>query len=489
MNLLEESSYTVAIIGTGFGGLCMAIQLKKVGINSFIIFEKNEDLGGTWHDNTYPGAACDVPSHLYSFSFETKADWSRKYSDQNEIFGYLKHCAEKYQITPHIRFNTEIESATFDEESGLWHFLSIRGEKFSSKTLVSACGQLNRPAYPKIPGLDEFQGVQFHSARWNHQYDLQEKRVAVIGTGASAIQFVPQVAKKAKELVLFQRTPAWVVSKPDRAYLPIEKTLFKHIPVLQKLHRLQIYLWNEIRFLSFQQNTLANKLFLWAAERHLTQSIKNPELKKALTPDYPLGCKRILLSNDYLESLTKSNVKVVTDNISQVEPDGVTSSKGNFYPADAIIYGTGFQSTDFLAPMKIYGKNNLDLNQAWKDGAEAYLGITVAGFPNLFILYGPNTNLGHNSIIYMIESQVRYVISCVEALKEKNLRFLNVKTGLYNKYNNEVQRRLKTSVWAAGCTNWYTNTAGKNTNNWPSFTFEYYWRTYKVNLDDYEIAT
>lgn len=489
MNALVESSYTVAIIGTGFGGLCMAIQLKKAGINSFIIFEKNEHLGGTWHDNTYPGAACDVPSHLYSFSFEAKSDWTRKYSDQKEILEYLEYCAEKYKILPHIRFNTEIENATFDEGLGLWRFSSTKGENFTSKIFVSACGQLNRPAYPKIPGIEDFQGVQFHSARWNHKYDLEAKRVAVIGTGASAIQFVPQVAKKAKELIVFQRTPAWVVSKPDRAYLAIEKSLFKHIPLIQKLHRGQIYWWNEIRFLSFQQNTLANKLFLWAAQRHLNQNIKDPELKANLTPDYPLGCKRILLSNDYLESLTQNNVKVVTDNILQVENDGITSSKNKFYPVDAIIYGTGFQSTDFLAPMKIYGRKGLDLNQAWKEGAEAYLGITITGFPNLFLLYGPNTNLGHNSIIYMIESQVRYIMSSIKALREKNLRFLDVKSEPHRNYNNEVQRRLKTSVWAAGCTNWYTNAAGKNTNNWPSFTFEYYWRTYKINLNDYELVT
>ena len=489
MNTLQQSSHaTVAIIGTGFGGLCMAIQLKKAGIKSFIIFEKTDQIGGTWRDNTYPGAACDVPSHLYSFSFESKHDWTRKYSEQKEIFDYLQHCAQKYEILPHIRFNTEVENVTFDENLGLWQFSSTRGEEFSAKVFVSACGQLNRPAYPKIPGLDDFQGVQFHSARWNHKYDLTQKRVAVIGTGASAIQFVPQVAKKVKELTLFQRTPAWVVSKPDRAYLPIEKTLFK-IPLLQKLHRGQIYWWNEIRFLSFQQNSLPNKLFQWVAERHIEENIKDPQLRATLTPKDPLGCKRILISNDYLASLTQSNVKVVTDDISEVEPDGVMSSKGNFYPVDAIIYGTGFQSTDFLAPIKIHGRNGQELNQAWREGAEAYLGITVTGFPNLFILYGPNTNLGHNSIIYMIESQVKYIMSCIKTLREKNLRFLDVKSEPQRTYNNEIQRRLKTSVWAAGCTNWYTNASGKNTNNWPSFTFEYYWRTYKINLSDYELVT
>jgi cation diffusion facilitator CzcD-associated flavoprotein CzcO len=490
MNTSQHTSQTtVAIIGTGFGGLCMAIQLKKAGIDSFIIFEKTDQIGGTWRDNTYPGAACDVPSHLYSFSFEPKHDWTRKYSEQKEIFEYLQHCAKKYKILPHIHFNTEIESVTFDEQAGMWHFSSTKGEQFSSKIFVSACGQLNRPAYPKIPGLEDFQGVQFHSARWNHKYDLTDKRVAVIGTGASAIQFVPQVAKKAKELILFQRTPAWIVSKPDRAYLPIEKTLFKHIPFLRTLHRGQIYWWNEIRFLSFQQNNIANKIFQWAAQRHLEQNIKDPKLKELLTPDYPLGCKRILISNDYLASLTKPNVNIVTDNILEVEADGITSSKGKFYPVDAIIYGTGFQSTDFLAPMKITGRSGQDLNQAWKDGAEAYLGITVTGFPNLFILYGPNTNLGHNSIIYMIEAQVKYIISCINTLKEKNLRFLDVKNEPQSVYNNEIQKRMKTSVWAAGCTNWYINASGKNTNNWPSFTFEYYWRTYKVNLSDYELVS
>ncbi len=480
---------TIAIIGTGFGGLCMAIQLKKAGIHSFTIFEKTSQVGGTWRDNTYPGAACDVPSHLYSFSFEPKYDWSRKYSVQKEIFDYLEYCAEKYQLFPHIRFNTEIQSVAFDEESGLWNLRSTNGEDFSAKVFVSACGQLNRPAYPKIPGREDFQGTHFHSACWNHQYDLTGKRVGIIGTGASAIQFVPQVIKKAKQVVLFQRSPAWIIAKPDRAYSSLEKTLFKNVPLLQKLYRARIYWGNELHFLAFQQNTLANKLFQWVANRHLEKNIKDPQLKAVLTPDYALGCKRVLLSNDYLESLTHSNVTVVTDNIREIENEGVMTTKGTFYPVDAIIYGTGFQSTDFLAPMKITGRKGKDLNESWRDGAEAYLGITISGFPNLFMLYGPNTNLAHNSIIYMLESQVQYIMSCIEALQDKNLSFLDLKNDYQKNYNNEIQRRLKDFVWSSGCANWYTNSAGKNTNNWPGFTFEYNMRTHKVNLNDYEIVT
>jgi cation diffusion facilitator CzcD-associated flavoprotein CzcO len=484
----QDSQTTVAIIGTGFGGLCMAIQLKKAGMDSFIIFEKANRVGGTWRENTYPGAACDVPSHLYSFSFEIKHDWSRKYAEQPEILGYLQHCAEKYGLLPHIRFNTMIEGADFDEKTGLWNIRSSKGETFSARVLISACGQLNRPAYPKLRGIDNFKGTQFHSAHWNHDYDFEGKRVAVVGTGASAIQFVPPVAKKALYLTLFQRTPPWIIPKPDRAYLSIEKTLFKYLPWIQALHRLQIYCWNESRFLAFRKNSLANKIIQAVAQRHLRRDIENSRLKKVLTPDYPAGCKRVLISNDYFETLARPNVSVVTDEIVEVKPDGIVTGAGDFHPADAIIYGTGFQATDFLAPMKLTGRGGRDLNEAWREGAEAYLGITVSGFPNLFILYGPNTNLAHNSIIYMLESQVQYVLCCLRTLLDKNLKFMDLKNDRFRIYNDEMQTRLKQSVWDAGCSSWYKTASGKNTNNWPGFTFEYRRRTCNLNLSDYELA-
>lgn len=479
---------TVAIIGTGFGGLCMAIQLKKAGINSFMIFEKADKVGGTWRDNTYPGAACDVPSHLYSFSFEPKYDWTRKYSQQSEIFDYLQHCVDKYRLAPHIRFNTEIQEITFDEKTALWHFKTTNEEEFTTKILVSACGQLNRPAYPKIEGRESFAGMQFHSARWNHDYDLRGKKVAVIGTGASAIQFVPEVVKQAEHVILFQRTPPWVMAKYDRAYTSFEKTLFKDFPLLQTLHRLQIYLTHEIHYFGFQKGNPFNSLMQYLAHHNLETAIKDPKLRAILTPDYPIGCKRVLISNDYFPALAKENVAVLTDDVVEIKAEGVLSDKGDLYPVDTIIYGTGFQSTDFLAPMKITGRGGLDLNQVWHDGAEAYLGMTVSGFPNLFIMYGPNTNLGHNSIIYMLESQAQYIMSYMALLQEKNLAYLELKRERQSSYNKEIQSQLNQSIWNAGCTSWYKTASGKNTNNWPGLTFVYNYKTSKVDINDYHVA-
>lgn len=478
---------TVAIIGTGFGGICAAIKLKEAGINNITMFEKADRLGGTWRDNTYPGAACDVPSHLYSFSFEKKHDWTRKFAEQAEILAYLHHCAQKYKLLPHIRFNTEIESATFDETEGVWVIHTNKGEQYKASILISACGQLNRPAYPKIKGLDSFAGTQFHSARWNHDYDLKGKNVAVIGTGASAIQFVPPVVKQAEKVFLFQRTPPWILKKPDRAYLSIEKTLFKYLPFYQLLHRAQIYWWNEVRFLAFRKNSIFNDIFSAVVKRNLENSIKDPVLKAKLTPDYPVGCKRILITNDYYQGISSSNVSVITEEIDSVTPEGVLTTDNNLYKVDTIIYGTGFQSTDFLAPMKITGRNGQDLNQTWQDGAEAYLGITISGFPNLFLLYGPNTNLAHNSIIYMLESQINYVMSCINILRKDNVKYIDLKKELMRTYNSSIQERIKDAVWTGGCNSWYMRADGKNTNNWPGFTFEYRFRTRNANIDDYEV--
>jgi cation diffusion facilitator CzcD-associated flavoprotein CzcO len=481
------SGPSVAIIGTGFGGLCMAIQLKRAGFDHFTLFERAASVGGTWRDNSYPGAACDVPSHLYSFSFEVKPDWSRKFSEQPEILAYLRHCAEKYDLLRHTRFNTEIEGADFDASAGVWRLRTTGGERFEANVLVSACGQLNRPAIPKLRGLESFAGVQFHSARWNHEYPLDGKQVAVVGTGASAIQFVPHVAARAGHLTLFQRTPPWIMPKPDRPYSTIEKTLFARIPGIRALHRAGIYWSFEWRYLGFKKGSLANRLAERFARRHIMRS-SAPELLPVVMPDYALGCKRILISNDYHQTLSRPNVTVVTDDIREVQPSGIVDARGTLHPVDAIIYGTGFQSTDFLAPMKLVGQNGRELNQAWREGAEAYLGITVAGFPNLFMLYGPNTNLAHNSIIFMLESQVRYVMGAIRALADKRLSYIDLKPERLRAYNDEVQSRLSQSVWDSGCSSWYKNDAGKNTNNWPGFTFEYRRRTRRIDLEDYHCA-
>jgi len=479
---------TVAIIGSGFGGLCMAIQLRKAGIGSFTIFEKESSVGGTWRDNTYPGAACDVPSHLYSFSFEPKTDWSRAFPPQPEILAYIEHCVGQYDLRPHIRFNCEIESARFDEGRGLWKIRIKGGQESEAHVLVSACGQLNRPAFPKIAGLSEFKGAQFHSARWNHAHDLTGKSVAVVGTGASAIQFVPPVAKKAKKLYLFQRTPPYVLPKPDRKYTGVERYLFDHFAPMRIAYRNLIYWSLEARFRTLTQGSLLQRYAKWAALRNLRQSVRDSELRKALTPGYPVGCKRILISNDYYEALCRPNVETVTTPIERALPEGIRTRDGREYPVDTIIYGTGFESTHFLSPMKIAGKGGRDLNEAWRDGAEAYLGLAVTGFPNLFMLYGPNTNLGHNSILFMLECQVHYILKCLGRLKGKHLAYLEPCAAPMREYNEKLQERHEHLVWNAGCSSWYKDETGKNTNNWPGYTVEYWMRTRRPDFGAFEGA-
>lgn len=476
----------VAIIGSGFGGLCMAIRLRQEGLEDFVLLEKGDDVGGCWRDNTYPGAACDVPSHLYSFSFEHKSDWSRRFAPQSEILAYLRHCADKYGIREHLHLHTEVTGAAFDEAAGLWRVHVSGGRTLEARVLVSACGQLNRPAYPKLQGLERFEGKQFHSARWDHGYALEGKTVAVLGTGASAIQFVPQIAPRVKQLFLFQRSAPYILPKPDRAYGPGELKLFARVPASQTGSRWLTYWEYESRVLALEGPGWVRGLLERTCRKHLEQAIADPALRKVLTPDYPLGCKRVLLSNDYYPALTRPNVAVITDAIREVTPHGLVTADGKERQVDALIHGTGFQATDFLAPMRIAGLGGRELNEAWRQGAEAYLGITVSGFPNLFLLYGPNTNLGHNSIVFMLESQVRYVLGCLRVLRERHLRFLNVRADAQRDFNVKLQRGLEGSVWEAGCTSWYKTAEGRNTNNWPGFTFRYRHQTRAPRLSHYE---
>ena len=480
--------YNTIIIGAGFGGTGMAIRLKQRGEDSLLVIEKAGDVGGTWRDNTYPGAACDVPSHLYSYSFEPKFDWSRRFAPQADIHAYLRHCADKYDVRRHVRFDTEVSDARFDEQHNVWQVQTTTGEHFTARFLITATGQLNRPAWPTIAGANEFKGERFHSARWDHGVDLDGKRVAVIGTGASAIQFVPAIAGRVKQLTLFQRSAPWVVPKPDRTYHRVEQQLMEKLPLLQKLDRARVYAMYETRVLAFTNLQRIMKVYEFNALRYLRKFIRDPALQKKLTPDYPIGCKRILISNDYLPALARDNVSVVTDSIERFDHDGLHTRDGTHHPVDVVIYGTGFQATDFLAPMAITGRDGRNLNEVWRDGAEAYLGMTVHGFPNLFMLYGPNTNLGHSSIIYMLESQMNHVIACMDAMDDTGATTLEVRDTVQAGFNHALQARITNSVWDQGCTSWYKTESGKNTNNWPGFTFNYRLLTRSVNHDDYQFS-
>lgn len=477
---------SVVIIGSGFGGIGMAIRLRQAGVHDFAVLEKADEIGGTWRDNTYPGAACDVPSHLYSFSFEPKKDWSRRFPEQPEILDYAQHCVRKYGIGPHIRFGTEVTEARFDEDTGLWRISTTTGE-VTARVLVSACGQLNRPALPDVEGRRAFQGTVFHSAAWDHDADLTGKRVAVIGTGASAIQFVPSVAERADRLHVFQRSAPYVMEKKDRPYGERERRLYAKVPGVQAADRALIYGLLEARVLGFIRYPKMMDLIDKEFRKQLDAQVADPELAAKLIPDYPAGCKRILISNDYYPALTRSNVELVTDPITKITADGVVTADGSVREVDTIIYGTGFQATDFLSPMKVVGLEGRELNEAWRDGAEAYLGLTVSGFPNLFLLYGPNTNLGHNSIIYMLESQIRYVLGCVRMIRGRQLAWIDVRADVQRAFNRDLQQRFRRTVWAAGCTSWYKTEDGKIVNNWPGWTFAYRRATRRPDPSDFRI--
>ena len=485
-NNSSSQPLSAVIIGSGFGGIGMAIQLDQAGISDFLIIEKADEVGGTWRDNHYPGSGCDVPSHLYSYSFEPRTDWPHKYARQPEIHAYIQHCVSKYQLRSRLRLGCEISSARFDEAQGLWYVQAGDGEELRCRALITACGQLNRPLIPQLQGLDDFSGPAFHSARWQHDVDLTGKRVAVIGTGASAIQFVPQIVPQVASLALFQRSAPYVVPKDDREYDANKRARLSRFSWLHQLDRVWQYCTHEVRALGFVYFPALVKRSEKTALRHLRKQIEDPEKRAALTPDYPMGCKRILISNNYYPALANDKVSLVTESIERVVPEGIQTRDGVVHPADVLIYGTGFAATEFLSPMQITGLQGQELNQAWQGGAEAYKGMCVSGFPNLFILYGPNTNLGHNSIIYMLESQFRYIVQCMQTLRHRRLRYLNVRAEAQSGYNQRVQHSAKRTVWAQGCSSWYLTDEGKQTVNWPGFTFAYRHLTRKPRLSDYD---
>jgi cation diffusion facilitator CzcD-associated flavoprotein CzcO len=482
----RTSPFPIVVVGTGFSGIAMGALLERAGIDSFVLLEKAQDVGGTWRENTYPGAACDVPSHLYCFSFEPKPDWSRAFSPQQEIQAYLRHCVAKYGLAPHIRFDHEVTGAEFDAASGTWT-VRIRGrEPMQARALVLGNGALHVPAHPDIPGRDDFEGPLFHSAQWNHDVDLAGKRVAVIGTGASAIQFGPEIAPRVARMHVFQRTPPWIVPKPDRPMRRWEQALFRRVRPLHWLHRAWIYWTLELRAVGFVVNPRLMKLLERLAKRHLAESVPDPGLRAKLTPTYTMGCKRILLSNDWYQTLQRPNVELVTDGIERITRHGIRTRDGVEREVDAIVCGTGFMVSDYLARFDIVGRDGRTLNDAMRAKTGNYLGIAVHGFPNLFLLMGPNTGLGHNSMIFMIEAQARYALQAIQAIRARRLAFLDVRASVQREFTDRLQRKIRQSVWSTGCRSWYMAADGHNATVWPRFTFQYWWQTRRIALADYE---
>ncbi|MFM0337263.1 flavin-containing monooxygenase [Paraburkholderia fungorum] len=482
----------IAIVGSGFAGIGMAIRLQQMGITSFTIYEAAADLGGTWRDNTYPGATCDVPSHLYSFSFEPNPAWSRAFANQAEIFAYLKHCARKYGVERFVRFNTRVAAARFDEARQSWQIeIDSNGlrEQIEADVLIAASGPLSRPAMPRIPGLERFEGKLFHSARWDHAYPLEGKRVAVIGTGASAIQFVPKIQPRVAQLELFQRTAPWIMPKPDKPIGARARWLFQHLPFTQRFVRSAIYWQLESRAIAFVVNPKLLKFPMKFGLSYLERRVKDPALRAKLTPNYRFGCKRVLLSSDYYPALGQPNVDVVTTGIREIVADGILTEDGVHHRADAIICGTGFQVNDVPAPFELTGIDGADLSAMWlRDGPEAYLGTSVANFPNFFMIVGPNTGLGHNSLLYMIESQVQYIADCLRVLRRRKARTMNLRPDVQRDFNARLQKAMQHSVWASGCHSYYQTKSGKVTAIWPGFSFSFRKRARRVRPHDYRFA-
>jgi cation diffusion facilitator CzcD-associated flavoprotein CzcO len=480
--------HQVAIIGTGFSGLGMAIALRRAGMTDFVVLEKAGEVGGTWRDNSYPGCACDVESHLYSFSFAPNPGWTRRFAPQAEILDYLRACARRFGVLPHIRFHQEVEQARFDEEDGSWE-IRTGDAQFRARVLVSAVGGLSTPASPAIDGLADFPGPCFHSQAWDHAVDLGGKRVAVIGTGASAIQIVPAIAPRVARLDLYQRTPPWILPRADRPFARLERALLEKVPLARRLLRAGIYWRLEARALSF---TVAPELLV-AGERlaraHLARQVPDRALRRALTPDYALGCKRVLLSDDYYPALGRPNVELITDPIRAVEGDRIVTAAGRARAVDAIIVATGFRTTSPIPRGMFRGAGGRDLADAWAAGPEAYKGTTVAGFPNLFLLVGPNCGLAHSSMVLMIESQIAYVMDALRVMRARGISRVDVRPAAQAAFNQALQARLGRKVWSTGgCKSWYLTESGKNVALWPGFTWQFRRLTRRFDADRYQLA-
>lgn len=473
----------VGIVGAGFGGIGMAIQLQRAGIDDFTIFEKADGIGGVWRDNTYPDAGCDVPSHLYSYSFARRSTWSRRFPKQPEILDYLRSVVTEHGLDAHLRFGTEVTSATWDDATNEWELTTGAATTSRFDVVVWGLGQLNRPKWPDIDGIDAFEGTIFHSARWNHDHDLTGDRVAVIGNGASAVQFVPPVAERAARLYQFQRAPNWFLPKPDAPFTASEIRRFRRIPGWERLHRSRVYASFESKWIALRRDSRISRTAQELSTRYITAHVPDPGLRAKLVPDYPVGCKRILITDNYLDTLCRDDVEVVDDPITRITAHAVVTADGTEREVDTIVVATGFDTLDFLAPVKIVGSQGRDLATDWVDGASAYQGIAVPGYPNSFILYGPNTNLNHNSIIFMLECQYRWILGVIGHLG-RGARRVDVDPGAARRYGERIDAKMLHTVFAAGCDSWYKNAQGKVTNNWPGPTVRYWWDTRRVRTAD-----
>jgi cation diffusion facilitator CzcD-associated flavoprotein CzcO len=465
--------HRIGILGAGFGGLGVAIKLKQAGIHHFVIWERDSQVGGTWWANSYPGCQCDIPSHLYSFSFAPNPNWSRTYPLQPELKQYLSEVTDRYGVREHIRLDCAVTGAEWDDDQNVWQIDTAHG-RFTVDLLVAAPGFLSEPSTPALPGIETFEGVTFHTARWNHDRDLTGRRVATIGTGASAIQTVPQIQPIVGHLDVYQRTPPWVMPHRDRPITDVERRVYRRFPALQRAVRSAVYFSRETLVPGFVHRPKLMKLPQSVARRHLEKQIADPVLRAKLTPDYSFGCKRVLPSNEWYPALTKPNVSVITTGIREVRPNGIVTEDGELHEVDTIVFATGFHVTDVKFAEIVRGRDGRLMSEVWQGSPQAYRGTAVAGFPNLFMITGPNTGLGHNSLVYMIEAQLDYLMDALRTIDATGATRVEVRREVQDAYNADIQRRMPGTVWnSGGCSSWYIDANGRNTTIWPDFTWRF----------------
>ena len=488
-NAVKAVDHQVVVIGAGFSGINAGIELKRQGIDDFLIVERANDVGGTWRDNTYPGCACDVPSHLYSYSFEQNPDWSNSYSGSHEIYQYIRRCAAKYGLHPHLRFGTGIRESAFDERSGIWTLTTEAGETLTARAVISAVGGLVDPSWPTIAGLDEYRGAIFHTARWDHSADLKGKRVAVIGTGASAIQVIPSICGDVAELKVLQRTPPWVIPKPATAISAKAKATFKRLPLAQRVFRGSILSLSELVFgpaviLDSPLSGVLKKVALW----NLEHVVKDPELRRKLTPDYEIGCKRVLFASDYYPALVRENVEVITEGIASFTPQGLRLKDGRELVLDAVVMATGFRINISAPPFLVKGLEGRSLSDRWRGaGGKAYKGVATPGVPNWFFMLGPNTGPGHTSVLIYTEAQARYIVKAIKTLLDDRLRYVSVRRDVLDGYHRKLQNRMKYTSWTSGCSSWYLDEHGENHTLFPGLATEYALGM-KFKLGEYDVV-
>ncbi|UJA20147.1 NAD(P)/FAD-dependent oxidoreductase [Thermoleophilia bacterium SCSIO 60948] len=475
----------VAILGAGFSGLGMAIELLKRGREDFVILERGADVGGTWEFNTYPGCACDVPSNLYSFSFAPNPDWKRTYSRQPQIREYLHGVADRFGVRDRVRTNTQVTEASWSVSEGRWDIETSTGP-VQARVLITGAGPLADPKLPDVPGIETFEGHSFHSARWDHDYDLRGKRVAAIGTGASAIQFVPEIQPQVAQLHVIQRTPPWILPHTARPVSKLERALYRRLPVVQRIQRGFVYTARELLAIGFTRAPKLLSLVQRLAERHMDRQISDPELRRKVQPDYTIGCKRILPSNKWYPALGADNVELHTGGVKEFKPHSIVTGDGTEIEVDAVVYGTGFQVTDMPIGHFVRGRDGNTLAEHWNGSPRAHLGMTVSGFPNLFLLLGPNTGLGHSSMVYMIESQIARVAAALETMDERAAETIEVSPEAERRFTESVDERMQSTVWNSGCSSWYIDQTGRNSTLWPDFTFVFRRDSAQIEAGEFE---